>query len=106
MSPNKTIDIVKEYADKVKDSGIKLESVYLFGSYAKNKQNKWSDIDICIVSPDFGKNRFKERLFLMNIANNINDAIEPHPYTSKELKNKYDPLAREILKTGKKISKK
>lgn len=103
MSREQTIEIVKTYADKVKDAGIKLESVYLFGSYAKNKQNKWSDIDICIVSPDFGKNRFNERLLLMNIANQINSAIEPHPYSSQGLKNKFDPLAREILKTGKKI---
>ena len=38
----------------------RVDSVYLFGSYARASHNKWSDIDIAVISskkeiPDFAK---------------------------------------------------
>ena len=39
---------------------IKISQVILFGSYAKGKQKDYSDIDLAVVSPDFGKDTHKE----------------------------------------------
>ena len=38
----------------------RVDSVYLFGSYARASHNKWSDIDIAVISPDFSDGRFGE----------------------------------------------
>jgi len=60
-----------------------------------------SDLDICISSSIFGKNRFKERGLLFDIAQKVSSLIEPHPYNPKDLKEKWDPLAEQIRTTGK-----
>ncbi|HBO84895.1 MAG TPA: nucleotidyltransferase, partial [Deltaproteobacteria bacterium] len=45
------------------------------GSYARKTQNKWSDIDLAIISPDFSNDRFEERVRLMKLASSIDDRI-------------------------------
>ena len=77
----------------------KLDDAYLYGSFAKGTSNKWSDIDIAIVSSDFSGDLFEDRLILMRMASSIDDRIEPKPYT-RELFNADDPLVDEIQKHG------
>lgn len=91
---------IKIFMKRIKDAGISYKKIILFGSYAKGDAKIWSDIDLCIVSDDFGKNRCKERLKLMHIKNDATLDIEPHPYNTKDLANKWDPLAEEIRKYG------
>mgnify|MGYP005608611547 CR=1 FL=1 len=42
-----------------------------------------SDIDVAIISPDFGRNRFEEKKLLMQAARRIDPRIEPVPITSE-----------------------
>jgi predicted nucleotidyltransferase len=72
---------------------------YLYGSFAKGTSNKWSDIDLAIVSPDFSDDLFEDRLFLMRLAATIDDRIEPRLF-KEELFNRNDPLVDEIQKNG------
>jgi hypothetical protein len=58
----------------------------------------WSDIDLAIISPDFG-DMFEERLELMRLAVSMDDRIEPHPFRPEEF-NDNQPLASEIRRTG------
>jgi len=37
---------------------IKIDQVILYGSYASGHMKLYSDIDIAIISPDFGKDKF------------------------------------------------
>jgi predicted nucleotidyltransferase len=76
-----------------------LVSAYLYGSFAKGTSNKWSDIDVAIISPDFSDDLFEERLKLMKVAASIDDRIEPKPF-KKELFDPNDPLVDEIQKNG------
>jgi predicted nucleotidyltransferase len=87
---------LKLLADK-----IKVEKLILFGSYAKGKQKFWSDLDVCVVSRQFGKEPYEEMIYLKNIASDIEPMIEPHPYSPKDLEDKWDPLADQIRKYGK-----
>ncbi|TVL99854.1 MAG: hypothetical protein CV087_16550 [Candidatus Brocadia sp. WS118] len=48
--------------------GIKVEKAILYGSYVSGKEHTCSDIDIAVISPDFGKDRFEEGKLLMQIA--------------------------------------
>lgn len=75
----------------------------LFGSYAKGIAKPWSDIDLCVVSDDFGVDDYEETVRLKKLTATVDPMIEPHPYHPKDLDNPYDPLAHEIRTTGKVI---
>jgi predicted nucleotidyltransferase len=90
--------IIKHFLDEVRKK-YNIDVAYLYGSYAKGTSNKWSDIDIAIISPDFSDDLFAERLTLMQLAASIDDRIEPKPF-KKELFNRNDPLVDEIQKNG------
>lgn len=92
--------IANKYIEEVKKSGITVKSAYLFGSYAKGNQNTNSDIDICIISPNFGKDYFEESLKLRYLTNNIDTRIEAVPFSLTDLDDKYSTLATEIKKYG------
>jgi predicted nucleotidyltransferase len=92
--------IATNYINNVRNTGISVDEAYLFGSYAKGKYSKFSDIDVCIVSPKFGKDYIEDSLILKKIANKIDYRIEPVPLTPDDLRNKYSTLASEIATSG------
>jgi ADP-heptose:LPS heptosyltransferase len=87
----------------------KIEKVILFGSHIRGKQKRWSDIDLAIVSDDFSKMNFHQRLvFLGMLAWQAKATeIEALGYTLDEYRNatKLDFLG-EIKRTGKTIYEK
>jgi predicted nucleotidyltransferase len=90
--------IIMHFLDEVRKN-YNIDGAYLYGSYAKGTSNRWSDIDIAIISPDFSDDLFAERLTLMQLAASIDDRIEPKPFKA-ELFDRNDPLVDEIQKTG------
>lgn len=90
--------IVTYFLDEVRKK-YSIDRAYLYGSFAKGTSNKWSDIDIAIISPDFSDDLFEERLNLMQLAASIDDRIEPKPF-KRELFVRNDPLVDEIQKNG------
>lgn len=92
--------LVESYIVKLKTAEIPITAVYIFGSAAKGKMRKDSDIDVCVVSSLFGKNRQEERLLLMKLQRGVTDLIEPHPLSPQDFRDKYNPLAREIQRYG------
>lgn len=94
------IKIAKNYISHVKKSGIPVTAAYLFGSFAKNTARKWSDIDICVISPVFGKDYFDEAVKLSYLAHKVDDRIEPIPYRPEDLEDRYSTLAHEIKTNG------
>ena len=101
---SKLIKIINHYSKNLKKSGIKVEDIILFGSRAKGTAKKWSDIDLAIVSKDFGKDNHDELVRLLKIRDSYAIDIEPHPFHPKDLKEKWDPLAHEIRTYGIRIS--
>lgn len=92
------ISIAKQYVELVKKSGIVVTSAYLFGSYSKNQATKHSDIDVSIISPSFKGIRQTNRIRLMKISSKISDLIEPHPLSSNDFNNRFDPFVKEVKK--------
>ncbi len=95
-------NIIHDYISKL-EGKIKLDKVILFGSYAKGTANKWSDIDLLIVSSDLpektpkGKNGFN----LDNIVGTFEPSLEVLGINPKKLN---DPIEKgffdEITKSG------
>jgi len=98
MTKKTIYNLIHKYRANLEKEGIPVTKVILFGSQAKGTAHKWSDIDVCVVSPLFGKDRHSERVMLMN--QRLDTTIEPHPYSPDELLDPYDPLATEIRNTG------
>jgi len=90
---------IQLFITKLIDKGIRINAVYLFGSYAKSKEHEWSDIDVAVISPDFTDSRLEERIRLTIIANEIDSRIEPVPFRPNTFVSD-DPLVWEIKTTG------
>jgi uncharacterized protein len=90
---------VNEFLGRLKETGIHIKQAYLFGSFARRAENKWSDIDVAVISADFGPDRIEERLRLMRLAAGIDSRIEPVPFRPEAFVDE-DPLAWEIKKEG------
>lgn len=91
---------VKLFIKKLNDSGVPVDSAYLFGSYAKGSAGKNSDIDVCVVSSVFGKDYIKEMVNLRKISLGIDSRIEPVPFSLNDINDPYSSLASEITKNG------
>jgi predicted nucleotidyltransferase len=93
------VELAKKFITYLQNQGIKIDSAYLFGSFAKGTEHKWSDIDVAVISPDFSDNRFEEGVRLMILSHDIDNRIEPVPFNPETFIDE-DPLAWEIKKTG------
>lgn len=90
----------KLFVKKVQASGIKVNHAFLFGSYAKGKAKSYSDIDVCIVSPNLGHDFIEEMVKLNTISHRVDSRIEAIPFNEERLNDPYDPLAFEIRKNS------
>jgi len=90
---------VHMFLDKLRNMGMEISEAYIFGSHAKGKADKWSDIDIAVVSPQIGNDRFEERVRLTELAMSVDDRIEPLPFNKKTFSDK-DPFVQKILAEG------
>ena len=101
MVDEKIINDIKIFINQLKDE-INIQSVYLFGSYAKANQKEYSDIDVAIVSDSFGGFLFSDTEKILSKTKNINRMIEPHPFRTEDF-TEDNPLVKDIVSTGLRI---
>jgi uncharacterized protein len=101
MVRREIIKILNEFAKSLDKEGIKVIKLILYGSYATGKFHKDSDIDVAVVSSDFGMDRFDEGTRLFRIACKIDPRIEPVPISLESYENDtWIPLIYEIKEKG------
>lgn len=92
---------VRKFVNELKREKIRVTKVILYGSRISGKAHEYSDIDVAIVSPDFGKDRYEEGARLFEIASEIDPRIEPVPISVESYENDtWIPLIYEIRKNG------
>lgn len=96
------IEKIKLFLNELMKENIKISQVFLFGSYARNQQNIWSDIDLAIVSDDFTGNRMVDYDLFVNAILKVDRKFEPIPFKSEQF-TADNPFVQEILKKGIKI---
>ena len=101
--------IIKEYLKNL-PSNIKVDGVFLFGSYATGKVREDSDLDLIIISPDFKKMEFMKRLILLSHVQGASKLTRSVPmdiigYTPEEFENidKESIIMRRAKREGKMI---
>lgn len=101
MVEREIIKKVREFVKELKRQKIKVVKVIIYGSRISGKAHEYSDIDVAIVSPDFGKDSYREGARLFEIASKIDPRIEPVPISIKSYENDtWVPLIYEIRKNG------
>lgn len=97
--PKKVILSIREYIGSLQQDAVPIDRVVLFGSYAKGTQHRWSDIDLCIISPKF-RNTYKATQYLW--SKRLHDSgltIEPVGFSRKNFQDDSSLIA-EIKKSG------
>ena len=101
--PEKVTSKVKKYIKTLKKDNVPIFGVYVFGSFAKGTQHKWSDIDVCVVSSAF-KNAWSSSKYLWKKrSDDVYLTIEPVGFTPKDFKEESSSLIHEIKRNGIKI---
>jgi predicted nucleotidyltransferase len=90
---------VRLFLAKLRNAGISISKAYIFGSYVTGKTDEWSDIDIAIVSPQIGNDRFEERVKLTEMAISIDERLEPLPFNQDSFCDD-DPFVKKIITEG------
>ena len=103
MSKSEAKKIVKKYAQKLKEVNYPFAAIYLFGSYAKGNAEKWSDIDVAVVSDKLKRNWNKNEELLWKLKSEIDPRIEPYGFTEEDFQNESEIMVDEVKRTGIKI---
>ena len=99
MAKGAIINTVKDFVKLVNADGIKLKKVILFGSYATNKQDKYSDIDLALVADEFSGVASEDvKLFLKAMRKYY--MVQAQTYNTRDFGADKDPFVQEILRTG------
>lgn len=93
------LENVRLFLNKLRKAGFKITEAYIFGSYATGSADKWSDIDIAVVSPQIGNDRFEERIRLTELAATVDVRLEPLPFNHESFVEE-DPFVRQIKREG------
>ncbi len=100
MDKGQAIEIATKYIYSIKNN-FDIQSVVLFGSYAKGTYHDDSDIDIAIVLRN-ENDIIDTQIELMKLRRKFDLRIEPHPFNFQDFKRD-NPVVNEILKYGEKL---
>ncbi len=96
------MESIQKYIEKISQY-YKIETIILFGSYAKGTENENSDIDIAIISSDFN-DIIEDGANLIGYTWKIDTRIEPHPIKIEDYEQISTPFVQEIINTGIKVA--
>jgi len=88
-----------QYKSILEKDNFPVDALILYGSYAYGNYKPYSDIDVCVISKKFSKNKDKMETYLWKKVLELDPRIEPVGYSPKDF-NEIDPLVNEIKKRG------
>lgn len=96
---SKIIEKIKNFAVELEKENIRVQQLYLFGSFAKSENGQFSDIDLAVVSDDFSGIRFNDYDKFISSILKIDRSIEPIAF---RMQDTYEDLffINEIQKKG------
>ncbi len=94
--------VIQKYVEVLGQRNIRVAQAILFGSYAIGNADEDSDIDLAIISPDLGRDRFSEAIMLKLLTEHVDTSLSPRPYSPDEVERskKGSFLHDEILVKG------
>lgn len=99
MASAATMKQMKDFVSLVNSSGITLRKAILFGSYARDTQTKYSDIDVALVADEFCSVPTEDiKLFFKAMRKYY--MVQPQTFNTKDFSPDKNPFVDEILRTG------
>ena len=99
-SEREVTEKINKFVELLKQQGVNISKIILFGSYAKGRASPDSDIDVVVVSNQFGQDAAEEMMLLRKIALKVDSHIEPVPLSPDDLSDKYSSFSQEIKRYG------
>ena len=91
------LELVRRYKEVIAPRFDPATKVMMFGSYAKDCPNEWSDIDVAVIVPKVNHDKWWDTAVTLGRAReNISCYIEPILLESGE----DSPIYREVMRTG------
>lgn len=91
------LELVRRYKEVIAPRFDPAMKVMMFGSYAKDCPNEWSDIDVAVIVPKVNHDKWWDTAVTLGRAReNISCYIEPILLESGE----DSPIYREVMRTG------
>lgn len=108
MVKKEVIKKIREFAYLLENrEKMKIDKVILYGSCLTGNTREDSDIDVAVISSQFGKDRMEEGAKLFEIAGEIDPKIEPIPISTKSWReDTWIPLIYEVKSKGMEIKQK
>ena len=92
---------IDRYIEQVNDKmHVTVHTAILFGSWATGRHTEDSDIDIGIVSEEFGADPVTETQQLLKLTRFVDARIEPLAISRSDFENDATPLVCEMKKNG------
>ena len=80
MADESVVTTVRNYLHTVQEAGLPVRFGVVFGSQATGKADRWSDIDLLVVSPRFDAPYTRQEVGLLwRLAARTDSRIEPIP---------------------------
>jgi uncharacterized protein len=99
MASPAIIKQMKDFVTMVNSCGITLRKAVLFGSYARDEQTNYSDIDVALVADEFCNVPSEDvKLFMKAMLKYY--MVQPQTYNTRDFSADKDPFVGEILRTG------
>ena len=101
ITQEEALNTVKYFISRVRGMGINIKRAFLFGSFARNNQHEWSDIDVALVADNFiGLSVVDADPFLkLNVLPEFS-SIEVHTFPTTSLTDGDAFLNEVVLRTG------
>ena len=95
--------LVNQYIRNLEAQGVRVQTVVLFGSYARLKAHTGSDIDLAVVAPQFAHLNIRERYETLGLANmELRAPIQAIGYAPRQWRDaEQGSFIDEIQRTGK-----
>lgn len=99
MAKESIIVAIRNYLKELSRIGVPVKQAILFGSYAKETNHKWSDIDLIVISDKYDKDYNREDINLLwRTAARTDNRIEPIPVGSNRWKTDDESTIIEIAR--------
>ena len=99
LTQQSAVALAQQFVGELQAKGLHVKRAILFGSYARNEQHEWSDIDLALSADEFQGIRFYDNRLIQDIkTKKIYADIETHTYCIADFEGGEDGFVEQEIK--------
>lgn len=96
LSRDEALELVRRYKQVIRPRFEEAPKVMMFGSYSKGYATPDSDIDVAVIVPTYGEQKFEISKLLWHDVDEVSLLIEPVLMAE----DRWSPLYDDVMRTG------